>query len=304
MAVFAKCHPDKVHEAKGLCSNCYVKERMARKAILEGRIPHKGGTFKPKSKATCHPDRYLHGKGLCKTCYSGEYKKQHTAKVSSNRPNVEFKSRLKRLYHMDESDFHTLYVKQEGRCAICQNLLGDKFHIDHNHATNRVRGILCRACNTGIGMLKDSIEITQKALNYLSYTEKDSLVISGGIPLIGARVIAIDFDNTLYPMAGLLSNPPPMLGGPEALRELSNNNYYIVILTSRLSKSWHDSEGWDHLEATKIQTAYIENILRRDSVPFDLITAEKIPAECYVDDKAYRFENNWDEVVKKIIDGR
>ena len=65
--------------------------------------------------------------------------------------------------------------EQDGRCAICgvvpaDNYGGshDGFHIDHHHVTNRVRGLLCKHCNVGIGMLKDSSEICAAAAAYLS----------------------------------------------------------------------------------------------------------------------------------------
>jgi hypothetical protein len=54
-------------------------------------------------------------------------------------------------------------------CAICESPLtgGYKVHIDHDHDTNIVRGILCKSCNNGIGFLKDSPAILRKAAIYL-----------------------------------------------------------------------------------------------------------------------------------------
>lgn len=47
--------------------------------------------------------------------------------------------------------------------------------VDHDHATNRVRGILCSNCNRGIGLLGDSPEIINKAIDYLiSHKPTDS----------------------------------------------------------------------------------------------------------------------------------
>jgi hypothetical protein len=56
---------------------------------------------------------------------------------------------------------------QEGRCAICGDKITGKVCIDHCHATGTVRGILCYACNSGIGMLKDSIPNLFAAIEYL-----------------------------------------------------------------------------------------------------------------------------------------
>jgi PleD family two-component response regulator len=63
--------------------------------------------------------------------------------------------------------------QQNERCAICDELLdkAEKTHIDHNHTTNKVRGILCHGCNTSLGGFKDSISILKSALEYLSKHE-------------------------------------------------------------------------------------------------------------------------------------
>lgn len=47
-------------------------------------------------------------------------------------------------------------------CGATENL-----HIDHNHKTNKVRGVLCTNCNRGIGHLKDSPTLLLKAIAYL-----------------------------------------------------------------------------------------------------------------------------------------
>ena len=67
--------------------------------------------------------------------------------------------------------------KQDGKCAICGRLFGkDKAnspHIDHEHFSGWVRGLLCTICNTGLGCFKDNIENLQKAIDY---------VIDGAVP--------------------------------------------------------------------------------------------------------------------------
>ncbi len=38
---------------------------------------------------------------------------------------------------------------------------------DHNHTTNKPRGILCRHCNIGIGLLSENVETLASAIGYL-----------------------------------------------------------------------------------------------------------------------------------------
>lgn len=46
------------------------------------------------------------------------------------------------------------------------------WNIDHDHDTDLVRGILCTACNIGIGLFKDSPYTLLSAVNYLQFTSK------------------------------------------------------------------------------------------------------------------------------------
>ena len=64
--------------------------------------------------------------------------------------------------------------KQNYKCAICHNefkIFTDShikdIHIDHNHITNKVRGLLCIKCNSGIGYLNDDINLLKEAIKYL-----------------------------------------------------------------------------------------------------------------------------------------
>ena len=65
-------------------------------------------------------------------------------------------------------------VMRAGGCQICGETDGDapgrhgKLHIDHDHVTGRVRGVLCTNCNSGIGRFADNPELLRRAVEYLS----------------------------------------------------------------------------------------------------------------------------------------
>ena len=47
-----------------------------------------------------------------------------------------------------------MYNNQNGCCAVCgkhQSEFKRIFDVDHDHVTGKVRGLLCRSCNTGLG---------------------------------------------------------------------------------------------------------------------------------------------------------
>ena len=73
----------------------------------------------------------------------------------------------KRLYGITPEDFETLKVAQNNCCAICEKFFIQSPEVDHCHITGKVRGLLCGPCNSGIGMLKDSLLIVLRAALYL-----------------------------------------------------------------------------------------------------------------------------------------
>ena len=63
-----------------------------------------------------------------------------------------------------------LFAEQGGECAIrgCKRRPRTRrFHIDHDHRTGVVRGLLCNNCNRGLGRFKDSVVLLEAALRYL-----------------------------------------------------------------------------------------------------------------------------------------
>lgn len=80
----------------------------------------------------------------------------------------------KLLYRIEtyESKGMTLdwYTSHCHECMICKKqLLASKDrHVDHDHRTNRVRGVLCFTCNKGIGQFKDDPSLLQLAIEYLT----------------------------------------------------------------------------------------------------------------------------------------
>jgi len=80
----------------------------------------------------------------------------------------QFKSRLKRKYGLTPEMVDELLNAQGGRCAICRDELEPGgTAIDHCHTEGNVRGLLCRHCNTGLGLFKDDEKRLLAAVKYL-----------------------------------------------------------------------------------------------------------------------------------------
>ncbi len=77
-------------------------------------------------------------------------------------------SKLKNTYGLYPEHYAFILNYQNNKCAVCKRgFLNDKVCVDHNHQTNKVRGLLCDNCNRGLGLLADSEEILQNAIQYL-----------------------------------------------------------------------------------------------------------------------------------------
>lgn len=93
--------------------------------------------------------------------------------------NLEYTKNYDRLrkYGLTPEEFFALLDSQNHCCAICDKPLTKTLHthVDHNHATGLVRGVLCHGCNTGIGLFKESILSLEKAIQYLQRNQGESV---------------------------------------------------------------------------------------------------------------------------------
>jgi hypothetical protein len=76
---------------------------------------------------------------------------------------------LKRKYGISLGDYEAMFEAQGGVCAICGEARPEDrtLHVDHDHETGEVRGLLCFRCNNALGDLREEYELFQRATNYL-----------------------------------------------------------------------------------------------------------------------------------------
>lgn len=82
------------------------------------------------------------------------------------------RTHLKRAYGITPEEYRELVDLQGGRCAACGDVPSGaghcgRLHVDHDHETGAIRGLLCVTCNQGLGQFKDSTVRLQKAIMYL-----------------------------------------------------------------------------------------------------------------------------------------
>ena len=84
---------------------------------------------------------------------------------------------LKRKFDLSLWQYEALLQSQQNACAICQSQ-SDTLHVDHDHLSGAVRGLLCGHCNRGIGLFRDSTERLERAIEYLRLPPYFSLTLS------------------------------------------------------------------------------------------------------------------------------
>jgi len=107
----------------------------------------------------------------CKECH----KKQCNERWHSMSPLEKQGSRVLALYGITKEQYFEMYEKQEGKCAICEEVPKTKrlLHVDHCHSTGNVRGLLCSLCNTALGSFRDNTALLTRAIEYLGRNQDD-----------------------------------------------------------------------------------------------------------------------------------
>ena len=72
-------------------------------------------------------------------------------------------------------EYDKMLNAQNGVCLICKNVELSKHQngkirdlaVDHDHKTNKIRGLLCSMCNMGLGKFRENLEYLKNAIDYL-----------------------------------------------------------------------------------------------------------------------------------------
>jgi hypothetical protein len=180
------CHVNPRHALYTTCNDCRNAAKRARYAlgIMVERQCLCGTTVRCNAAlSNKHPK--------CPACLSVYNKKRYAENMGGMRDKAlasakdwQTKERmrvrqLRRLYGVTAQEFDRMIAEQGDCCAICQVRFDRRErgrrtskmngpNVDHDHETGAVRGVLCHACNLGLGWLRDDPAILRSALAYLT----------------------------------------------------------------------------------------------------------------------------------------
>lgn len=100
----------------------------------------------------------------CKECRRN--RQNYLYNLTPDKREKQAEAMRKSRYGMAPGEHARMFKEQGGRCAICRQEL--VLVIDHCHTSKRVRGLLCKACNLGIGYFHDDLERLRAAIDYLA----------------------------------------------------------------------------------------------------------------------------------------
>jgi hypothetical protein len=115
--------------------------------------------------------RKCHSKQACEWSKNNREAALLNGKKSLQKPEVKRKKisyKMKIRYGIDIDQYEVILKSQNGTCLICKTPSNKTLQVDHCHKTGKVRGLLCGDCNRGIGLLKDSVNYLNNAIDYLN----------------------------------------------------------------------------------------------------------------------------------------
>lgn len=172
------------------CKPCW-EARLAGEVLPEKRCS-RCGEVKPleqfcRSSPAARKDRLQPTTWTyCRPCNTEVCRERSQARIRSGEATQDYKERYKtkrwekllKQYGVTREQYEEMEEAQGKQCAICGRQetatykgVTCRLVVDHDHKTNKVRGLLCRSCNLAIGNFREDQDTMRKAIDYLRKAE-------------------------------------------------------------------------------------------------------------------------------------
>jgi hypothetical protein len=151
----SKCGSEKAEaefyaNAGSVCKACRKERSKAWRAANPDKMKALNEKARAHRKATQDPE------------VQRRYQREWRAK---NAERHYFRQRA-RTHGLTLAELRLLEESAGGVCEICKKHVGE-LHIDHDHTTGKVRGMLCGSCNRALGLFHEDVEALRSAIAYL-----------------------------------------------------------------------------------------------------------------------------------------
>lgn len=190
-------HPDRRKESTRKYRQSHAEAALKKNREYRSRDPEKWKQYK-RDYVAAHPtetrDSWRRRSEKTKA-YSVKYRATHPEKIRAQyqRAKAEpgFKNkrveiRLMANYGLTLAGRDAMFAAQGKCCAVCrspENIV-KKWHIDHDHLSGMVRGILCHNCNVGLGHFRDDAKLLSAAIDYLEKQRAERGTVVDGLSLV------------------------------------------------------------------------------------------------------------------------
>ncbi len=101
-----------------------------------------------------------------------EVNRKTRAKNLEKHRECQRNSNFKRSHGITRDQADAMTKAQDGKCAICDwestgDYHGERLFVDHDHATGKIREMLCHSCNASLGLVKENIDTLMKMVAYI-----------------------------------------------------------------------------------------------------------------------------------------
>jgi hypothetical protein len=182
-------YPERVAQARSFTNRRAKLERAECRLRETGSILEPRATEEDRRCSSCRRRKPICEFGAWASdsdglhCYCRECSNRKARQYAKKPETSEYRKKYMRQmglkkYGLTIEDFERLLSGQNGRCLICEDELELRTGgaaVDHDHESGKVRGVLCRLCNVGIGHFREKPSLLRAAIEYLEneMTEKD-----------------------------------------------------------------------------------------------------------------------------------
>ncbi len=153
---------DEFYTKVAICKKCHAKKGKEYRETHKERIKEYQRNWRKENIEQCRKNATQWRKNNTDKCkgYQTKYREK-------NKSNCKY-AWLLYEYGITKEEYNNMVVLQDGKCAICGKEPKNRtLCVDHDHINNKNRGLLCKTCNQGIGLLQESLSTIYSAYLYL-----------------------------------------------------------------------------------------------------------------------------------------